>query len=131
MAIKPAKFGPYYWGVLHLACIGGIDPAALQALVYMFPAILPCPACGVHFAEVLNATPLPETDDPDVLFKWSVDVHNIVNKRLEKPLLTYEEAYRYWMTMPEAPKPASTWDGKMIIIIILMIALILSIFYRN
>jgi len=131
MAIKPAKFGPYYWGVLHLACLGGINPSALQALVAMFPAILPCPACGVHFAEVLNAAPLPETDDPDVLFKWSVDVHNVVNKRLEKPLLTYEDAFKYWMTMPEAPKPKSTWDVKTIIIIILAIALILSILYKN
>jgi hypothetical protein len=131
MAIKPAKFGPYYWGVLHLACLGGIDPVALQALVSLFPAILPCPACGVHFAEVLNASPLPETDDPDALFKWSVDVHNQVNESLQKPLFTYEEAYKLWMTMPEAPKPERKWDIKTIIIIILAIALILSILYRN
>jgi hypothetical protein len=131
MAIKPAKFGPYYWGVLHLACLGGIDPAALQALVSMFPAILPCPACSIHFAEVLNANPLPDTPDPDALFKWSVDVHNIVNERLNKPLVAYEDAYRYWMTMPEAPKPENKWDVKTILIIILAIALILSILYKN
>jgi hypothetical protein len=131
MAIKPAKFGPYYWGVLHLACLGGIDPAALQALVSLFPVILPCPACGIHFAEVLNENPLPETSDPDALFKWSVDVHNIVNERLKKSLLSYEDAYKYWMTMPEAPKPKSTWDAKTILIIILTIALILSILFKN
>jgi hypothetical protein len=131
MAIKPAKFGPYYWGVLHLACLGGIDPAALQALVYLFPAILPCPACGMHFAEVLNENPLPETNDPDALFKWSVDVHNTVNRKLEKPVFTYEEAYELWMTMPDAPKPKSTLDVKTILIIILAIALIVSILYKN
>lgn len=131
MAIKPAKFGPYFWGVLHLACLGGIDPSALQALVSLFPAILPCGTCGVHFAEVLNAYPLPETSDPEILFKWSVDVHNRVNESLKKPLITYEDAFKHWMTMPEAPKPASTWDGKMILIIIMAIALILSILYKN
>jgi len=131
MAIKPAKFGPYYWGVLHLACLGGIDPAALQALVSLFPAILPCPACGMHFAEVLNENPLPETSDPDALFKWSVDVHNTVNRQLEKPVFTYEEASQLWLSMPDAPKPKSNWDTKTILVIILAIALILSILYRN
>ena len=131
MAIKPAKFGPYYWGVLHLACLGGIDPTALQALVSLFPAILPCGACGVHFAEVLNENPLPETTDVEALFKWSVDVHNTVNESLKKPLVTYEDAYKYWMTMPEAPKPESKLDLKTIIILILAIALILSILNRN
>ena len=132
MAIKPVKFGPYYWGVLHLACLGGIDPAALQALVSLFPAILPCGTCGVHFAEVINDNPLPETDDTDALFKWSVDVHNTVNERLKKPLVTYEDALKHWLTMPaEAPAPKSQWDIKTILIIILLIALILSILYRN
>lgn len=131
MAIKPVKFGPYYWGVLHLACLGGIDPAALQALVSMFPEILPCPACGVHFSEVINSNPLPETTDVEALFKWSVDVHNIVNERLEKPLVTYDDAFKYWMTMPDAPKPEAKWDAKLIIIIILAIALLVSILYRN
>lgn len=133
MAIKPVKFGPYFWGVLHLACAGGIDPQALQALVALFPAVLPCPACGVHFAEVLNARPLPETTDPEVLFKWSVDVHNIVNERLEKPLITYEQARDLWLRMPqEAPPPEkSKFDIKIVLIIILLIALALALFARK
>ena len=133
MAIKPAKFGPYFWGVLHLACVGGIDPQALQALVALFPAILPCPACGVHFEEVLNDHPLPNTDDPEVLFKWSIDVHNVVNERLEKPLVSYDEARDLWLKLPqEAPKPEkSKFDVKIVLIIILLIALVLALFARK
>ena len=85
----------------------------------------------MHFAEVLNENPLPETSDPDALFKWSVDVHNTVNRQLEKPVFTYEEASQLWLSMPDAPKPKSNWDPKTILVIILAIALILSILYRN
>lgn len=134
MAIKPAKFGPYFWGVLHLACVGGIDPAALQALVTLFPAVLPCGTCGIHFAKVLEENPLPETDDPDELFKWSVDVHNIVNKRLEKPLFTYEQAYNQWLSMPETKvvgPEKSKFDIKIVIIAVLVVALLLSLLARK
>lgn len=134
MAIKPAKFGPYFWGVLHLACVGGIDPQALQALVAMFPAILPCPACGDHFAEVLNARPLPETTDSDVLFKWSVDVHNIVNERLQKPLVSYDEAYDHWLRVAPEPPPVSEkrkFSPLIILLIALAIAASLALFIRK
>lgn len=105
MGINPKKFGPYFWGVLHLACLGGIDPAALRTLIDLFPAILPCGACGQHFAEVLKESPPPESDDPEVLFKWSVDVHNIVNRRIEKPVYGYDEAIKIWLSMPAPPAP--------------------------
>jgi hypothetical protein len=91
----------------------------------MYPFVLPCGTCGRHFAEVLKESPLPETGDIEVLFKWSVDVHNMVNKKLEKPVVSYEEAKEFWLTLPE-DKPRPKFDFKIAIIACLaMIILIL------
>jgi hypothetical protein len=132
MGIKPAKFGPYFWGTLHLACIGGIDRMALGELVRLFPMILPCASCGEHFAQVLAENPIPDTDDPELLFKWSVDVHNIVNATLDKPSLTYEEAQEVWLTMPQVPvqEKKTQFDFKIVLIIILL-AVILALIINN
>lgn len=122
MGINPIKFGPYFWGSLHLACLGGIDPNALKAFVGLYPAVLPCPACGMHFVEVLQANPLPDSDDPIVLFKWSVDVHNIVNQRIGKSVQSYDEAFAFWSTLPAE-------SYKMDISVVLAVVVLLSLFY--
>lgn len=36
------------------------------------------------------------TGDPASMFEWSVKVHNIVNSRLHKPLVTVEKALESW-----------------------------------
>lgn len=133
MAIKPVKFGPYFWGVLHLACLGGIDPEALRALVAMFPAILPCPSCGAHFEQVLQENPLPETTDPDLLFRWSVHVHNIVNARLEKPIVSYEAALAEWTRLPATQEPVAKpkFDPKLLVILVLLVIIGFLLMSRN
>jgi hypothetical protein len=30
------------------------------------------------------------------MFRWSIDLHNLVNSQLNKPEVPYEQAYRYW-----------------------------------
>ena len=122
MGIKPEKFGPYFWGALHLACLGDADPQAVRTFVDTFALVIPCASCRVHFSEVLKANPVPQTDDPIELFNWSVDVHNIVNARIGKETIGYEEALKVWISM-NPPEPAH-FDFKIMIIILLAIALI-------
>jgi len=131
MAIKPVKFGPYFWGTLHLACLGGIDPMALRTLVALFPMILPCPSCGAHFMEVLKTNPLPDTTDPDELFRWSVDVHNVVNRQLGKPVVSYEAALTEWTSLPKGPEPKSNFDPKLLVILILLVVIGFLVWSRN
>jgi hypothetical protein len=39
-----------------------------------------------------------------VLFKWSVDLHNEVNQKLNKQTWTYEQAVDHWCNkLPELP----------------------------
>ena len=81
--------------------------------------------CAGHFAEVLKENPLPESDDPLVLFRWSVHIHNLVNARLGKPILEPEQAMKRWTTKSQVSTPRSPqFDFKIVIIILLLVALV-------
>jgi len=51
-----------------------------------------CNRCAKNFEEILQANP-PRYDD---FFAWSVEVHNAVNQKLNKPILTLEDAMQIW-----------------------------------
>ena len=126
--VSPAKFGPYFWGALHLACLGGGD---LKAFVDAFPSALPCGACGEHFKEVLQTFPYPEGEiDPLKLFMWSVDVHNVVNKRLDKPLVSYQEAFAFWTRPVESEKVVEI-DWVTVALSIILSVLVITLVMKN
>ena len=82
----------------------------------------------MHFDSVLTENPVPEAGD---FFKWSVDVHNIVNKRLGKPDFSYEDALAN-IVMMDAPTPStSQFDFKIALILVLMVIILVLIFNRK
>ena len=100
MGICPTVFGPYFWSVIHMTALSaGKDIPADKAQAYIrfyesMPDILPCAQCGKHLRENLTVIP----PDPTDLFRWTVDLHNMVNSQLNKPEIPYEKALRYWST---------------------------------
>lgn len=93
MGTCPAKFGPYFWGTLHLAALFGDD---VSSLAETYTRNLPCPACRIHFSKVLRENPLPVGAPAEKAFLWSVDVHNVVNESLGKPKIDYATAFDKW-----------------------------------
>jgi hypothetical protein len=75
-------------------------------------------SCRQHFEQVLVENPIPEAGD---FFKWSVDVHNIVNKRLGKPEVSYEDALANIVTGFPAPVQQPLIDFKIAALVILFI----------
>jgi hypothetical protein len=105
--MNPRKFGPYFWGALHTACIDpGVDPKALYEFVHLYQYVLPCAKCRDSFREFLVQNPMPMTTDRAVLFKWSVDIHNQVNYKLGRPPMGLGEATTIWSQNP----PESFYD---------------------
>jgi hypothetical protein len=124
MKIPPSKWGPHFWMTLHIACLGCQDAKVLVDFVEGYKEIIPCLSCREHFEQVLVENPVPEADD---LFKWSVDVHNIVNKRLGKPEFSYEDALDNIIT--GAPPPQ--FDLKIALIVFLLFVIIFLILNRK
>jgi len=115
MGVPPEIWGPNLWGTLHLLCLTG---TISSNFVQEFANIIPCPACAGHFSELLKENPLPDSDDPLVLFSWSVRVHNLVNARIGKPIFSTEQAMKRWTTR------GSQFDFKILIIILLVLGLV-------
>jgi len=126
MGVPPEKWGPYFWGVIHLGCLAG---SMTPEFINMYPSVLPCAACGKHFTEVLQENPFPESRDPMILFQWSVHVHNVVNARIGKPILTVEEALAAW-TASVLPKTASQFDFKIAVAILILIIIAILMFVK-
>jgi len=125
MGVLPEIWGPNLWGTLHLLCLAGtITPN----FVHEFASVIPCPMCAGHFIELLKENPLPESDDPLILFQWSVHVHNLVNARLGKPILEPEQAMNRWTK--KSSTQSSQFDFKILIIILLVLVLVFM-FVRN
>ena len=99
--MNPRKFGPYFWGALHTACIDpGVDSRALRDFVNLYQYVLPCAKCRESFREFLAQNPLPLSEDRAVLFKWSVDIHNMTNYKLGRAPMGLTEAVRIWTRDP-------------------------------
>jgi hypothetical protein len=100
VSICPTVFGNYFWTVIHMTALSAgsdISDEKRESYVKFFesmPDILPCAQCGKHLRENLQTIPIDTSD----LFRWSVDIHNLVNTQLNKPEIAYEKAYRYWST---------------------------------
>lgn len=128
MSIPPTKWGPHFWMTLHMACLGCQDYKIIAAFVEGYKAIIPCLSCRLHFENVLTENPVPEDGD---FFRWSVDVHNIVNKSLGKPEFSYEEAMANIVVVDEPLTITPQFDFKIATIIVLFIIIMFLIFNRK
>jgi len=59
--------------------------------------ILPCEICRKNFKQNIIDSPIDKhLTDSISLFNWTVDIHNMVNKELNKTQITYDVAYNIY-----------------------------------
>ena len=56
---------------------------------------LPCGPCKASWQEIQERIP-PDFSSQDLFFEWTVIVHNEVNKKLGKRIVSLEEARNIW-----------------------------------
>ena len=85
-------WGPSLWNSLHLITLNYPEKPsyAVRKQYYDFfnnlRYIIPCIYCRKNYIEHLNEIPLePHLDSRQLLVKWLIDIHNLVNKTLNKP----------------------------------------------
>ena len=92
-------WGPDMWHIIHtIAKAYPLKPTAqdkniaYQMAKYM-ALILPCKKCQAHY--ITNFTKYkPDLDSGPAFFKWTVKIHNQVNKSNHKKQYTPEKAFR-------------------------------------
>ena len=86
--------------------------------------VIPCNVCKKHYAKTLLIIPLDKysLENKLNLFKWTVKIHNKVNERKNKPILSYNQALVVYSNT------ANKITNTLYIILILVILKILIIY---
>lgn len=105
--MDPTVWGKYQWTAIHFTALGyPKNPTENQKQAFftyfnkILPEILPCDKCRKHLKNTLKQEhPITSKDlvNSEALFSWTVSLHNVVNKRLNKPTITLEDAKNVYM----------------------------------
>jgi hypothetical protein len=101
--MDPTIWGPKLWFVIHTLALNYPDNPNYEqkrlhedffnSLVFL----IPCDKCRVHYRQHINNNPVVNhLKDSNTLFKYTIDLHNVVNKTLNKKQYSYEEAVRFY-----------------------------------
>ena len=88
-------WGSSTWHYLHCLALSYSDEPTEHEMkeyeAFFQNLILPCAACTIHYRENIKKMP-PVLTSRKELFRWTVDLHNLVNQQTGKPEITYEQA---------------------------------------
>jgi hypothetical protein len=103
MQFPPQVWGPFFWHTIHIVALGYpkepsyAEKRSAKEFFEGLAFLLPCPTCREHYAKHMQASPISNfLDNRQDLFKWTVNIHNAVNKELKKPLWTEYEVMEYY-----------------------------------
>ena len=103
---SPQIFGPPLWFSLHNAAVhypynpSPITRERMKNIILGIPLLTPCVNCSEHASAYIesNYEKLDQiSSGKDPLFKFFVDFHNYVNERYNKPIMSYDEAYKIYL----------------------------------
>jgi hypothetical protein len=103
------SWGPVIWNFIHTISIIDFlenEMYVNQVKKYLQSVfnILPCEHCCETYKIWIDKLDTIDINERMVLFKWSVDLHNEVNQKLNKQTWTYEQAVEHWCNkLPELP----------------------------
>lgn len=103
------EWGPLFWNLLHVLAerSGGVGMVGLRPdekrcwknIINGLPKALPCEDCRKHFAAYLAKNPfiIPDNYAQTKLYikTWIYNVHEDVNKRLNKPSFNFDHLTQY------------------------------------
>jgi hypothetical protein len=102
---SPMVWGPSFWFTLHNSASGyPVNPTSyvierMKGVILAIPILLRCEVCKEHATTYIEKY-VDKLDEicgsRDSLFKFFVDFHNAVNIRHDKPVLSYDEAYKLY-----------------------------------
>lgn len=147
--MDPKIWGKHMWSSIHFIALGFPQkPSETQKLNYKsffenLYKVLPCNTCSEHLESTIkNELPLYANNlsNTTEMFKWTVGLHNIVNKRLNKPTMSFEEAENMYYKrdlFQEAMCPSEdlhfdqVFDTKLYVslLLICIISILINVYY--
>lgn len=131
----PEIWGEYIWSSFHLIIEGyPVNPTIYDKKKYYdffhsLASVLPCSTCSHSFQNILKEYPISDEilSNRELLILWGIHVHNIVNKKLGKKILSVSEAKQAIRNLEH--HCTMKFNNHWLFISIIIIALILGIVY--
>ena len=92
--LNPELWGPLFWNLLHGISIKFNTKYKIKYyyLIHILEYIIPCPKCKLHYISYLGNNPVELKDlSKEFYKKWFFNLHNDINKRLNKKRMTYKK----------------------------------------
>ena len=103
MKLPPSVWGPFFWHTMHILALSYPEKPtyaqkrAAKDFYESLAHLIPCPKCREHYSKHLQKMPIsPHLDRREDLFRWTVNVHNEVNKLLGKPTISEKESVLFY-----------------------------------
>uniref|UniRef100_A0A6C0AG00 thiol oxidase n=1 Tax=viral metagenome TaxID=1070528 RepID=A0A6C0AG00_9ZZZZ len=98
----PKLFGPGNWHSLHLMAANANTTETKKSVLWFIKILsnnFYCLKCKEDFLEYIKKdNPSLYINQKEGLFYWSYNFHNSVNKKLNKPIMSYEEAKKLYFS---------------------------------
>jgi hypothetical protein len=98
IGMSPAVWGPIFWTTMHIVSLGySATPTSQEqeAAIQFYQSLaytIPCPICRTHYRAILEEMPVQNAvKSRDDLITWVFNLHNSVNKKLEKPEISFDQ----------------------------------------
>lgn len=94
-------WGTHLWGFIHTITIIDFENNKEQNekardILLSLEDCFPCYKCKSHYKDFLVKLEQLDMTQSLVLFYWSVDLHNLINKKYCKSEWSYDQALDYW-----------------------------------
>ncbi|XP_050054193.1 FAD-linked sulfhydryl oxidase ALR-like [Aphis gossypii] len=95
------ELGRSTWKLLHTIAATYSDKPSqedqtnMEQFIRLIPKVYPCETCANDFAEILTYHP-PNISSQISFAKWMCEAHNMVNRKLEKPLFDCSKVNERW-----------------------------------
>jgi len=137
--MEPKNWGKFGWGFIHNVALGypNNDISYMEKEQYrifftVIGDVLPCEDCRKHYKEMIKDNP-PVLVDRNSIFKWTVDIHNKVNTRLNKKIITLPEAYDIWtkssVINKETDSNTRLYYLTLLFFLILLVAVLIILYF--
>lgn len=142
VVLDPDVWGPHFWFFLHTIAISyperpnDVTKKKYYEFIMNLPLFIPVESIGNDFSKLLDKYPVSAyLDSRDSLVRWFHFIHNKINQKLEKPVISLNEFYTKYY---EEYKPKKIkmqehykWKEKIIYSMIVLGATGLILYFYN
>jgi hypothetical protein len=94
--MESVRYGPGVWFSIHILALKAVDNSSKKMFIEFIDILsdtFPCIKCRKHIKNYVSEHPIQKFwNEENGFFKWSWIFHNVVNLRLNKPIMEYSEA---------------------------------------